>query len=309
MDTTQLNSIIAQFYQNGRTKDNKKFTRNTLVCIRASLNRYLHSACPHLKDISMIKDPSFMSSNRVLEKLMEDERGREKVIKKIPLTEEDIKQLVSSDTLTTNNPAGLQRKVWTDLVLHFGIKGSFAAGAITKDTFKKEEDGNGKVYYHLNMDQIIAKVETHSEMKDWYWYSRMYEVKDSPHCPVKSLVLYLSKLDSGHPEFFQKPLVNEKGECRARFWYSGGLGYKNAVTMMAGISKKAALSRVYTNICMRATGEEMLSELGLNMDIKVLSYSRPVHQDDAVLEKQSTCLHKTFYKDRYSQGDAIICLD
>ncbi|XP_021368156.1 uncharacterized protein LOC110459950 isoform X1 [Mizuhopecten yessoensis] len=312
MDTKQLNSIIGKFYQNGRTKDKKKFTRNTLVCIRASLNRYLQSACPHLKDISMIKDPSFVSSNRVLEKLMADERGRAKVIKKIPLTAEDLQLLVSSNTLSLSSPASLQWKVWTDLVIHFGIKGSFAVGAITKDTFKQEQDGNGKSYYHLNMDQIIEKVEQHSEMKDWYWYSRMYEVKNSPHCPVKSLSLYLSRLDSGHSEFFQKPLVNEKDTRRQYIWYSTALGYKGAVTMMASISKNAALSRVYTNICMRATGEDMVTELGQNMDTKLLSHSRPVHQEDVVRKEHSIRLHKTFYKVRYTQNtqsDAVICLD
>ncbi|XP_069132861.1 uncharacterized protein [Argopecten irradians] len=312
MDATRLDSILGQFYQNGRTKDKKKFTRNTLICMRASLNRYLNSACPHLKHMSMIKDTSFASSNRILEKLQADEKGREKVIKKIPLTVEDIAQLVSSDTLSCNSPTALQRKVWIDLVLHFGIKGSFAIGAITKDAFTQEQDSRGKAYYHLNMDQIIAKVEHHSELKDWYWYSRMYEVQGSPHCPVKSLSLYLSKLDSGHSEFFQRPLVVEKDSDPRRFpiWYSGSIGYKNTVKMMAGISKKAGLSRVYTNICLRATGEDLIAELRLGLDVKV--NTRPVQQEEKVLEQHSTSLHKTFYKVCYTQDntiDAVICLD
>jgi hypothetical protein len=65
-----------------------------------------------------------------------------------------------------------------------------AIRTLTKDSFIPEVDENGHKYYRLNYDLEMPKIDSFSEMHDWHWFARMYEVEDSQFCPVKSMGVY-----------------------------------------------------------------------------------------------------------------------
>ena len=82
-----------------------------------------------------------------------------------------------------------------------------------------------------------------------------------PDCPVKSLKLYLSKLNKSKPCFFQRPkaVFGASSDC----WYEAAPVGKNTLgTMMQKISKQAGLSKTYTNHSIRATVITSLDQAG-----------------------------------------------
>ncbi|XP_069132874.1 uncharacterized protein [Argopecten irradians] len=306
MDAITLNNSLERFYVGASTRDGKPYTRSTLVGIRASMNRYMQ-ALPIGNLYSVLKSDVFASSNAVLEKLCSRDKGRERTTIKKCLSSHDISKLMSSGVLSTCNPLSVVRKVWFDLTLHFGIKGKEAIRTLTKDSFILETDEKGLNYYRLNLEKEMPKIETFSEMHDWNWHMRMYEIPDSPHCPVRSMSLYVSKLGQVHDDFFQRAI--ESKQCNSRFWYLGPMGHNTILKMMADISDSAGLSITYTNICLKATIAKMLSEhqqfsedSALNMHCKNKLGFVPSFPSEK-LKQYSYLLHNLFYSQLYAYAN------
>ncbi|XP_021368180.1 uncharacterized protein LOC110459952 isoform X2 [Mizuhopecten yessoensis] len=302
MDAVTLNNSLEHFYAGASTRDGKPYTRSTLVGIRASMNRYMQTL-PLGNVYSVLKSDAFASSNAVLERLCDRDKGRERITIKKCLSCEDLSKLMLSGVLSTCNPLSIVRKVWFDLTLHFGIKGKEAIRTLTKDSFILETDENGLNYYRLNVEKEMPKIDTFSEMHDWNWHMRMYEIPDSPHCPVRSMSLYISKLGHVHDDFFQRSI--ESKQCNSRFWYLGPMGHNTILKMMSDISESAGLSITYTNICLKATIAKMLSEHQefnedsvLNMHCKNRAGLVPLFPSGK-LKQYSYILHNLFYSQLY----------
>lgn len=300
MDAGTLNNCLENFYTRAKTHYGKPYTRTTLVGIRASINRYIQTL-PIGTVFSVLKSAAFSSSNEILERLGESDKGRERATIKKCLTSEDISKLMLSGVLSNCNALSVVRKVWFDLTLHFGIKGKEAIRTLTKDSFILETDENGLTYYRLNAEKERPKIETFSEMHDWHWSVRMYEVQDSPHCPVRNMSLYISKLGHVHDDFFQRPVEPRQ----ATFWYLGPMGHNTILKMMADISLSAGLSIQYTNICLKATIAKMLFEQqALDEDSLISLYSKSkgshlVSFPSDKLRQYSYILHNLFYSQLY----------
>ena len=88
----------------------------------------------------------------------------------------------------------------------------------------------------------------------------MYAVDNDELCSVKSFKLYLGKL---HPEcdaLFQTPNKNFK---ISGVWYKKcPVGINTIGAKMSDLSKRAELSVVYTNHCLRATSAPVPSHSG-----------------------------------------------
>lgn len=293
MTAQDLNFMLERFYAEARTKDGRVYTRSTLMGIRSSINRYLN-ACGH--NVSILKDSVFSSSNVLLERLYQNEKKRDKGTKKIPISDEDVITMMRSGVFSLANPHTVLRKVWFDLILHFGLKGKEAIRTLTKDSFLLEKDENGREFYRLHFEKEMMKIETFSEMHDWYWFSRMYEIPDDENCPVRSMSLYISKLNAGSVDFFQRPVEKIYNN---HVWYQGAMGHNSILRMMTEISEAACLSRIYTNICLKATIEGMLdkhaidSEYVYNYECKGRYHSST--QTSYEQMENSYKLHEMFY--------------
>ena len=93
--------------------------------------------------------------------------------------------------------------------------------------------------------------------------ARMYaDVEFSDHCPVKTMRLYLSKIPKNCIHLFPRPKTDFKNGS----WFQPKqvVGKMLLGSMMSKISKKASLSKVYTNHFVRATIVTNLSEDGFD---------------------------------------------
>ncbi|CAC5409680.1 KCTD1_15 [Mytilus coruscus] len=260
---SKLNKFLERFYKEVRSKDGKPYTRSTIVGIRASINRYMNSL-PESCRLSILKHEAFSSSNALLERMNLEDKNRPKTTIKRIISANDLTTLMRSSVIEANVPSSLVRKVWIDLCLHFGMKGKEAIRTLTKESFLFETDENGHQYYRLNYDLEMPKIESFSEMHDWHWFARMYSIEDSQYCPVKSMNAYISKLSADIPEFFQRPV--DKKSMTDEIWFYGAMGHNSILKMMSEISTEASLTRIYTNICLKATISDLLEKQGLNVE-------------------------------------------
>ncbi|XP_021368157.1 uncharacterized protein LOC110459950 isoform X2 [Mizuhopecten yessoensis] len=302
MSDQELNEALIRFYSEVRTRDNKQFTRHTLANYRASLNRYLMSLPGgRVGWQNLMRNSAFASSNGLLDQRNVEERQREKSLKSIPLSADDRAKLLSSNITAITNPVALQRKVWIDLVIHFGLKGNHAMWLLSRDSFVLRTDSRGLRYFMLDYDAEIGKASTYTQMRDWHWSSRMYEVPQSPYCPVTSMNWYLSKLSASDINLFQRPLENGQWSV-VPIWYQRPLGLQAITRMMSDISKAGDLSCVYTNTSVRSTVNELLFECSLTFDVMFPSLSQTGPQFAATDDEQkasSHTIHKLFYSACY----------
>ncbi len=107
--------------------------------------------------------------------------------------------------------------------------------------------------------KIIKEQKTQENMDS---KPRMYASgKEENNCPVKSLKLYLSKLNPDNELLFQQP--KQKVKPDDEIWYtSRPVGAKTISGFMSKLSTDAKLSKRYTNHCIRATTITLLSMLG-----------------------------------------------
>ena len=87
---------------------------------------------------------------------------------------------------------------------------------------------------------------------------RIYET-NTPECPVRWFVKYISLLRPIQPAFWQRP--RESGKATGSIWYcSTPLGEKTLGSLMPKISIKYKLSGQYTNHSIRVTSLQVLED-------------------------------------------------
>jgi hypothetical protein len=73
-------------------------------------------------------------------------------------------------------------------------------------------------------------------------------------CPVTSFTKYLSKLNPGNKNFWQRPKTKEYISPATDIWYDNAAVGKNTLgSMMSNVSDECGLSKRYTNHCIRST--------------------------------------------------------
>jgi len=91
---------------------------------------------------------------------------------------------------------------------------------------------------------------------------RMYENKGK-YCPVRSFEKYISKLNPGIPQLFQRPLT--KVTVDTPTWYARTpVGVNTLSSFMSTLSTETNLSQRYTNHCIRAHVTSTLHEQGFS---------------------------------------------
>ena len=105
--------------------------------------------------------------------------------------------------LSLDDPVSLQRKVFFEVVLHFGRRGREGLRTIRKEDIVFKVDEHGREYAMLgfnplekNHQGLSAREREHSQ--------QMYGTGNK-NCPLLSLKMYLGKLNENCSAFFQRP--------------------------------------------------------------------------------------------------------
>lgn len=108
---------------------------------------------------------------------------------------------------------------------------------------------------------------------------RMYELKDSILCPYGSFLSYINKLNQDLDVLWQRPSKGNKLKYDKIAVGKNTLGDK-----MKNLSKKAGLSKIYTNHCLRATSITELDRSGFEARL-IMSISG--HQSESSIRSYS----------------------
>ena len=160
-------------------------------------------------------------------------------------------------------PERLQQYVWFNLCYHFGSRGREGWRELSKTSYEIILDDVGKRYVRIRQAERTKNYQGGSRQSDQDYHDvRMYETDvNSLLDPVNSYEFYISKLNPGIDSLFQTPKkVYDAYGCRFKCEPLG----KNVITkIMHILSRKAGLSQVYTNHCVRASTVTALHKLEL----------------------------------------------
>ena len=260
VSTDDLAKHLRQFYAALRRQDGRQYSKSSYINIRAATNRHLQSP-PHSRQINIAHDRPFMSANHVFVGLLKDlkVRGLDRTTHKTAISSEDMRKLYASGVLSEEKPRSLQRKVFVELMLHFGRRGREGLRGMHKDSVIKV-DGSGKSYATMAYNELsknhqnVLTDKAHDEKES-------IMIEQPQRCPLQSWRLYMSKLNDRCNAFWLWP--NEKYE--GRYWYANrAVGVNTLADMMKVISQEAHLSCTYTNHCLRATSCTVLSDGGIH---------------------------------------------
>ncbi|XP_029440796.1 uncharacterized protein LOC115080633 [Rhinatrema bivittatum] len=246
-DDYQLNSLLCEFYADVRKPNGDYYAKKSITTFRYGLQKFFHQQ----RGVDIVHDPVFRESNimmsAVLTKLKREGKGD--VQHKEPLTKDDFRKLYASCDIGT--PAGLQHKVFVDLMLHLYNRGREKLREFCKDEFLILIDSAGHKYI-ATKTRRLPRNQRGEQMDSGEKGPRMYELKGNPRCPVLSFEKYIMKLHPENPAFWQRPKPSAPPTPSP--WYGNAPIGKNALgNFMKTLSQDYGLSKIYTNHCLRAT--------------------------------------------------------
>ena len=256
MNTTELDQNLARFYVEARTIKGDEYSRSALLSFRSSIERYLNNNGVLLK---LSKNQLFQNSNKILDAKLRINRraGKDNVHHKPVIVASDLEKIRTSPFLSMATPAGLLRRTWFYVSLHWCRCGREGQRDLRRESVKFSQDANGREF------AVITKGEsTHfrpsgenskpSGERD----TRLYSTGADDDA-FASLKFYVSKLNPSCTAFFQQPKQGVTNDDAV--WYaSRPLGINKLGEMMKNISAGAKLSQVYTNHSVRTTGITLL---------------------------------------------------
>ncbi|XP_029463188.1 uncharacterized protein LOC115094356 [Rhinatrema bivittatum] len=246
-DSRQLSCLLCEFYAHLRKPNGDYYAKTSITTFRYGLQKHFLQ----MKGVDIVHDPAFKNANTVMAAMFKKLKrvGKGKVQHKEPLSMEDFQKLYGSCDL--NTPAGLQHKVFIDLMLHLCNRGSDKLRDFHKEEFQIAIDSLGHKYV-AKSSQLLLRSPSGEKAANEGIGPRMYELKGNTKCPVMSFEKYLLKLHPGHSAFWQRPKPSAPPEPGA--WYNGvPVGKDTLGKYMKMLSRKYGLSKIYTNYCLRVT--------------------------------------------------------
>ncbi|VDH92651.1 Hypothetical predicted protein [Mytilus galloprovincialis] len=153
-DVSTLNERLKIFYASLQTKNGEEYSKSALIGIRAALSRHLTSP-PYNREISLMKDREFMTSNHVMLGLVKiiKREGRDVTIHKKAVSKGDIEKLYSSEVFNLDSPETLQNKVFWHIMLNFGRRGQEGLHSLKKSSYAKFTDDVGRSFYKMTYNE------------------------------------------------------------------------------------------------------------------------------------------------------------
>lgn len=259
--------------------------------------------------INILDAPAFSAANKMLKvmigKFLSQKSCSEPSSRRV-LEKEDLVRL--NEYFDRSTPVRLQDEVFFKLCYHFGFRGrEWIRDLETIDIIFKT-DGTGRDFVDLNRAKLSKNVrpgETSTSFTDVKVIVMYADPLLGIKCPVEALRTYLKKIPPLTKSLFPKSKTKFSGEG---IWYcdKSVLGKNTLATFMKGISSRAALSKSYTNHCIRATVVCELKEKGVPLeDIQLVTgHKRPdsvaryvKRVSDSKKRKLSDFLHDSMNED------------
>lgn len=298
IDPEELANKLGKFYAEATPKPDQKrsekmkeqaseYHKNSFKSIRSALNRHIQNLG---RDFDIVRDRQFKTCNSILDgKLKKNvQEGLARPTKHKEIIPEADLERISAYLYESLNPVSLRFRIWFILSMQFVSRGLEFHEQLKLNSLVFSSDENGCEYVTLshatkekNWQGGIDSTENSREI-------RMYSVPSAgDKCPVKSLRLYMSKIQHDATSLFNrclKPALKDPNEHE--FWYTNiPLKHYQFTRFMAEISKNAKCTKTYTAHCLRATAIQGMSDAGFEIrhimhmsghknEASVRSYSR-----------------------------------
>lgn len=291
-----LNDYLRLFYSTLKTKMGDLYAPSSLICIRASIQRYLTS--PQInRTINIVHGDDFRRANGVLKAMIGAylRSGQRKSKSYEAISPNDMDKLSSYFDRSSNKK--IQEEVLFNVIYFFGLRGRENLRDLKRSTFACKTDENGNEYIGIEGTMISKNVKASFSKKEYSESkcTRMYEVQNKLKCPVEVFKLYASLL----PETTQNNTLFPK--CIKNGFSSIAVTGKDSFgNFLSTISEKAGLKKRYTNHCLRVTTVTVLKEQGYSNEevasvtghknvASVQKYSR--NRTDKRIHKMSNALY------------------
>ncbi|XP_072179847.1 uncharacterized protein [Diadema setosum] len=251
-----LDLLLSKFYAGARKEDGTSYSKRSIQSIRYAVQRHYLDE----QDFDICDKSTFPKSNRVYKAVLVKlkREGKADVKHKEAISPGDMEKIQNCEDLNCNTPAGLQNKVFVDLLMYFCNRGRENIRSMKPSDFSVQTDENGRRY--LRKRDCLTK--NRRENEDESSMGLMFEVPTSEKCPLKSYLTYVSKLNDNCPFLWQKP-KSKVPEQEGEPWYcSCPIGVNTIANKIKQISTSAGCSRIYTNHCVRATCITSLDSAG-----------------------------------------------
>ncbi|KAK7087871.1 hypothetical protein V1264_021867 [Littorina saxatilis] len=187
----ELNELLAAFYPELRTTDQQRYSKSSMACIRAALNRQLNNP-PFNRNICLMKDFEFVSSNKMFKAVLKKakEEGCDTTKHYPNITENDLEKIRNEEAFSHNSSVEIQQKVWFDIQLHFARRGRENVRDFKAFAFK--QDDRGQEFVEINHAEKSKNPPGTISDTNHTQKPRMY-ANGTKTCPVRSLKLYIEK--------------------------------------------------------------------------------------------------------------------
>ena len=295
MEKGELCECLQVFYAAARKQDGSEFKVTSLRSIRSAIDRHLKQA-PYNKPWSLIADPAFEKANKVLNAICKKHTREGKigtVVHKPPITREQLEKLFESGQLgnsDSKNPRQLMQTAWFYVMLYFGKRGRENMSKLSKKMVVLRSTPQGRRYFELRREALVSTKNHQGGLDDNIDEAdgKMFEVSDSPRCPVKTLESLLKHLHPNLDTVFQRPR-----EICAKFnvqndevwYYNSPIGVNTFGNLLKTMSKAAGIIPYLTNHSIRATSVTVLSDSNVEArHIKAVTG----HKSDNSIESYNT---------------------
>ncbi len=195
---TTLNDILRLFYASVQsTKEGGEYSVASLRTLRAGINR-------HLRDVNIISDTVFKSSNAVFKAILKHYRksGKDTSFHHPRIPESDLEIIRCSSALSPDTPLGLVRKVWFDIQLCFAQRGREGNRELTMTSFIIQRDEDGVEYVSLAHNPDTKNHKDPNDPHKQNLRDFMFARPGDPLCPVKRFKKYISKCPPDAKSFY-----------------------------------------------------------------------------------------------------------
>ena len=248
-----LDLLLSQFYAGARRQNGVLYSKKTMQALRFSLQRHFLDT----RSVDITKDKLFSQSEKTFKTVVKNLKATGKaVVKHHPaIPKEDMTTILQS--LDLSSADGLQKKVFIDTMLYFANRGMENLREMKPGDFiLHEADGNNGEFFTLR----DMHTKNHADDDDESQGGMMCSMPGNPFCPVASLKMYLSKLNTNCEWMWQRPKT--KSKVADASWYANvPLGKNTLGSMLKRICEEAGC-KIYTNHSLRATSITILDEAG-----------------------------------------------
>ena len=248
----ELDKLLSRFYAGSRKDDGTLYTKKSIQSIKYGIHKYfLAKGIDTNAENFRESQQSFKAMSQKLKR-----EGKGFVKHKNPVTKEDMIKINESGLVDIDAPSGLQNKVFLDVMVYFGQRGRESLRDMRSDDYELKEDEEGR--YFERRDTLT---KSRRENEDEEYGGRMYEIKDSPRCPVSSLLKYKALLNPSCMSFWQRP--KSKAPLQEGPWYDKvPVGINTLGNKVKEITEAAGCGGKYSNHSLRATTITTLNDAG-----------------------------------------------